>query len=107
LRLYLKDMKKKIEELTREFLNERLKDPTYQRHYREEQMRGYLGKSIAALRKKKRMSPEEFARKLGTKTEALNRMEKGEYGRYTLKSLLDIAQATDTYLRIDFAAEPE
>ena len=100
-------MKKKIEELTREFLNERLKDPTYQRHYREEQMRGYLGKSIAALRKKKKMSPEEFAKKINVKTEALNRMEKGEYGRYTLKSLLDMAQATDTYLRIDFANEPE
>jgi DNA-binding transcriptional regulator YiaG len=99
-------MKKKIEELTREFLNERLKDPTYQRHYREEQMRVFLGKSIAALRKKKKMSPEEFARKLGIKTEALNRMEKGEYGRYTLKSLLDIAQATDTYLQINFESEP-
>lgn len=100
-------MKKKIEELTREFLNERLKDPTYQRHYREEQMRGYLGKSIAGLRKKKKMSPDEFAKKIGVKTEAVNRMEKGEYGRYTLKSLLDMAQATDTYLRIDFSSEPE
>lgn len=99
-------MKKKIEELTREFLSERLKDPSYARHHREEQMRIYLGKAIAALRKKKKMSPEEFARKIGIKTEALNRMEKGEYGRYTLKSLLDLAQATDTYLHIDFASEP-
>ena len=50
-------MKKKIEELTREFLNERLKDPTYQRHYREEQMRSYVGKAIAALRKKEKDEP--------------------------------------------------
>ncbi len=100
-------MKKKIEDLTREFLNERLKDPTYQLHYREEQMRSYLGKAIAALRKKKKMSPEEFAKKIGVKTEALSRIEKGEYGRYTLKSLLDIAQATDTYLHIDFVSEPD
>lgn len=99
-------MKKKIEELTREFLNERLKDPAYQRHYREEQMRVYVGKAIAALRKKKKMSPEEFAKKIGVKTEAVNRMEKGEYGRYTLKSLLEIAQVTDTYLHIDFSSEP-
>ncbi|HEY7162334.1 MAG TPA: helix-turn-helix transcriptional regulator [Acidobacteriota bacterium] len=99
-------MKKKIEELTREFLNERLKDPTYQRHYREEQMRSYVGKAIAALRKKKKLSPEEFAKKIGVKTEALNRMEKGEYGRYTLKSLIEIAQATDAYLHIDFTSEP-
>jgi DNA-binding XRE family transcriptional regulator len=99
-------MKKKIEELTREFLNERLKDPTYQRHYREEQMRANLGKAIAALRKKKKMSADEFAKKIGVKTEAVNRMEKGEYGRYTLKSLLEIGQATDTFLHIDFGSEP-
>jgi DNA-binding XRE family transcriptional regulator len=99
-------MKKKIEELTKEFLNERLKDPAYARHHREEQMRIYLGQAIAGLRKKKKMSPEGFAKKIGIKTDALNRMEKGEYGRYTLKSLLDIAQATDTYLHIDFTDKP-
>ncbi len=69
-------------------------------------MRIYLGKAIAALRKKKKMSPDEFSKKIEVKTQVLTRIEKGEHGRYTLKFLLDVAQATDTYLHIDFASEP-
>ncbi len=98
-------MKKKIEELTREFLKERLKDPEYQKHYREEKLRQYLGQSIAALRKKKKMSPEQFAKAIGSNVQSLTRIEKGEYGRYTLKFLLDLAQATDTYIHIDFVTQ--
>jgi DNA-binding XRE family transcriptional regulator len=99
-------MKKKIEDLTREFLKERLKDPEYQKHYREEKLRQYLGQSITALRKKKKMSPEEFSKKIGINLQSLTRIEKGEYGRFTLKFLLDIAQAADTYIHIDFVSEP-
>jgi len=69
-------------------------------------MRIYLGKAIAALRKRKKMSPQEFSKKIGVKTQVLTRIEKGEYGRYTLKFLLEVAQATDTYLHIDFASTP-
>jgi DNA-binding transcriptional regulator YiaG len=99
-------MKKNIEALTQEFLKERLKDPEYQKHYREEKLRQHLGESISALRKKKKMSVDEFAKKIGTSAQNVTRMEKGEYGRYTLKSLLDIAQATDTYIHINFDAQP-
>jgi DNA-binding transcriptional regulator YiaG len=98
-------MKKNIQDLTREFLKERLKDPEYQKHYREEKLRQHLGESIAALRKKKKMSPQEFANKIGVSVQNLTRIEKGEYGRHTLKSILAIAQATDTLVKIDFVNE--
>jgi DNA-binding transcriptional regulator YiaG len=99
-------MKKNIEALTQEFLKERLKDPEYQKHYREEKLRQHLGESIAALRKKKKMSVDEFAKKIGTSSQNVTRMEKGEYGRYTLKTILGIAQETDTYVHIGFSGEP-
>ena len=52
-----------------------------------------------------RKNPEfrEVNEKIGKDKKVIRRMEKGEYKQYTVKLLLQIAKATNTALRVEFA----
>ncbi|HET6267229.1 MAG TPA: helix-turn-helix transcriptional regulator [Acidobacteriota bacterium] len=96
-------MKKEESKVAVNFLNERLKDPAFRKHYRSEQMVREAGEEIARIRKEHRWSVEEMAQRIGVKPADVSRMERGEFRRYTLKLLQDIALATDLQLRVRFS----
>jgi ribosome-binding protein aMBF1 (putative translation factor) len=90
------------EKLSRDLLREIRKDPEYRKVSNQQQLAKDVGAELARIRKKKRMSEQELAEKIGRTAKIIKRMEKGEFKQYTLKMLLEIAEATNTSLHFEF-----
>lgn len=90
------------EKLSRELLREMLKDPAYRKANEQIQLARQIGVEVAQIRKRKRLSEEDLAERIGKSKDVVRRMEKGEYKQYTIKLLLLIAQATNSDLQIKF-----
>jgi ribosome-binding protein aMBF1 (putative translation factor) len=91
------------DKLSRELLREVRKDPEFRKISDQQELAKDVGAEIARIRKKKRMSEQELAEKIGRTSKVIRRMEKGEFKQYTLKMLIQIAQATNTRLQFEFA----
>jgi len=91
------------EKLSRDLLREIRKDPEFRKVSNQQQLAKDVGAEVARIRKKKRMSEQELAEKIGRTSKVIKRMEKGEFKQYTLKMLLEIAEATNTSLHFEFA----
>jgi DNA-binding XRE family transcriptional regulator len=85
-----------------DWLKEKLRDPKFRKEYREARMAVFLGYKIHELREKLGLTQAELARRMGTKQQAIARLERGDYEGFTLKTLERIAEATKTELVIDF-----
>ncbi|MEN6320032.1 MAG: helix-turn-helix transcriptional regulator [Syntrophaceae bacterium] len=85
-------------------LKEDIKDPEFKAHYEEEKQALKLAIKIAELREKKGLSQQQLAKLMGTSQQAISRIESGEYGGFTLKTLEKIAEATGMRVKIEFVA---
>ena len=83
-------------------LTEDLKDPKFRAIFEEERLKLDLAIKIIKLRKEKRLTQAEFARRMGTSQQAISRIESGDYEGFTLKTLQKIASARGTTVQIDF-----
>lgn len=87
-----------------EFLTEQLQDPEFKKWY------DYYGKQletaykILQMRKQKRMSQIELAKRIGTKQANIARIEAGNQN-LTLETLQKIATVFDRDLRVDFVKQ--
>lgn len=81
---------------------EQLKDPEFRKGYAKTALAVRLGYQIYQLREKLNLTQAEFARRMGTRQQAISRLERGDYVGFTLKTLLKIAKATRTELVIEF-----
>ena len=84
-----------------EYLAERLKNPKFRKHYEEYGKQLEIAYQILKLRKQKRMSQAELAKKVGTKQSDIARMEAGQQN-FTTDTLQRIAQAFKRDLKIEF-----
>jgi DNA-binding XRE family transcriptional regulator len=98
-------MAKQVEQLSQEFLKERLKDPGYREFYVEEQFRKKLAIAVSEIRKKRKLTQKQLAERAGLKPEVVSRIESGEYRKGTLKLLYQIALATETTIDIEFVPD--
>jgi len=78
-----------------------LKDPKFKRYYDEYGKQLEVAYQILQLRKKKKMSQSELAKKIGTKQSNIARMESGQQN-FTTDTLQRIASAFNRDLKIDF-----
>ncbi len=85
-----------------DWLGEKLLDPKFRKGYPEARMAVFLGYKIHELRGNLGLTQAELARRMGTRQQAIARLERGDYGGFTLKTLERIARATRTELVIDF-----
>jgi len=85
-----------------DWLKEKLRKPSFRKDYEEARIAIRLGYKIYQLREKLGLTQAELARRMGTKQQAIARLERGDYGGFTLKTLERIAAATKTELVIDF-----
>jgi len=83
-----------------EKLQRKLKDKGFARVYYNELNRLRLAHQIIELRKRKGLSQEKLAQKVGTTQPGIARMEHSDYMGYSLPSLLKIAIALDAELNI-------
>ena len=85
-----------------DWLKRKLRNPKFHEGYEEARLAIRLGYQIYQLRTKQGLTQARLARTMGTKQQAIARLEKGDYEGFTLKTLLKIAEATKTHLVVDF-----
>ena len=83
------------------YLAKKLKNPIFRKYYNEYGKQLEIAYQILQLRKQKRMSQAELAKKLGTKQSDVARMEAGQQN-FTTDTLQKIASACDRKLKVEF-----
>lgn len=94
-----KDAQKAVD--FQEYLQERLKDPKFKKHYDEYGKQLEIAYQILKLRKQKGISQAKLAKKIGTKQSNIARMETGQQN-FTTDTLQKIADAFNCNLVIEF-----
>ena len=75
---------------------------SYRRAFRDDIGTG-LAFQIKLLRERRGQTQEELAERIGKRQETISQWENPNYGRYTLKTLLELAEAFDVALIVRFA----
>jgi len=83
------------------YLAERLKNPKFRKYYNEYGKQLEIAYQILQLRRQKKISQAELARKLGTTQSNIARMEAGQQN-FTTDTLQKIASIFSRKLKIDF-----
>jgi len=84
-----------------EYLAEKLKNPKFRKYYDEYGKQLEIAYQILQLRKQKRISQAELAKKIGTKQSNIARMEAGEQN-FSIDTLQKIAQVFNKDLKVSF-----
>jgi len=84
-----------------DYLARQLKGPKFKKYYDEYGKQLEIAYQILQLRKQKRISQKELAKKIGTKQSNVARMETGQQN-FTTETLQKIASAFDCDLKIEF-----
>ncbi len=84
-----------------DYLKEQLKNPALKKHYDEYGKQLEIAYQILKLRKQKKMSQIELAKKLKTKQSNVARMESGQQN-FTTDTLQKIADIFGMDLRVEF-----
>jgi len=84
-----------------DYLAEKLKNPRFRKYYDEYGKQLEIAYQILQLRRQKRMSQAELARKIGTKQSNIARMEAGQQN-FTTDTLQKIAAVFKRDLKIEF-----
>jgi len=84
-----------------DYLAEKLKNPRFRKYYDEYGKQLEIAYQILELRKQKRMSQAELARKIGTRQSNIARMEAGQQN-FTTDTLQKIATVFKRDLKIEF-----
>jgi ribosome-binding protein aMBF1 (putative translation factor) len=82
-----------------EYLAERLKSPTFKRYYDEYGKQLEIAYSILLLRKEKKLSQAQLAKKIGTKQSNIARMESGQQN-LTIDMLQKLAHVFNKKLEV-------
>lgn len=85
-----------------DYLDKQLRNPRIRKHYNEYGKQLEIAYQILQLRKQRKISQAELARKIGTKQSNVARMEAGQQN-FSTNTLQKIAKVFDRELRIDFA----
>lgn len=97
-----KNHKKIIYPSFERYLAQEMKDKAFREAYKEESKKLEIAYQILLLRKKKKMSQAELAKKIGTKQSNIARMETGQQN-FSIDTLQKIAQVFNKELRISFS----
>lgn len=83
-------------------LKDELKNPEFKREYKKESQRIKIAYEMSQLRKKKKMSQLELAKKIGTTQSVVARMEAGKQN-FSIDTLSSVADALNCKMKIGFA----
>lgn len=98
-------MKKKYKKIIypsfKRYLAQEMKNKTFREAYEKESRKIEIAYQILLLRKKKKMSQAELAKKIGTKQSNIARMETGQQN-FSIDTLQKIAQVFNKDLKVSF-----
>lgn len=83
------------------YLAQEMKDKTFKKAFEEESHRLRIAFQIIQMRKQRKLSQEELARKLETSQSVIARMEAGQQN-FTTDTLQRVAEAFNRCLKIEF-----
>ncbi len=83
-----------------EWLAEEMRDPEFRKHYEAAEAQWLASKSIAAARKRAKLTQTELAKRIKTDQKAIWRLESGRQNA-TIGMLSKIAKATNCDLRVE------
>ena len=95
----IKQLKKVVD--FQEYLAKRLENPKFRKYYDEYGKQLEIAYQILKLRKQKKISQAELAKRLGTKQSNVARMEAGQEN-FTTDTLQKVASVFDRELKIEF-----
>jgi DNA-binding XRE family transcriptional regulator len=78
------------------------KDPKLALLVEQERQQLGLAEKIQNMRKEGGLSQKELAERIGTTQSAISRLERGDYARLSVSTLLKISLALDYHVRLDF-----
>jgi transcriptional regulator with XRE-family HTH domain len=79
-----------------------LQDDDFRKQFVDENVSVGLAFQIRALRDRQKLKQEDLAKKLGSKQSLVSSWENPNYGKYTLGTLKDMAEAFDVALLVKF-----
>jgi transcriptional regulator with XRE-family HTH domain len=88
-------------------LSDNFKDAVFRRVFAAKTVARRIAHRIKAMRESRNLSQGELAQKVGTSQSVLSRLERPDYGSYTLKTLQQVADACDVVLWVDFISHRE
>lgn len=98
-----KKKKKKNEEISEQLLSELRKNAGFKDFSDAQRLSRQIGSELERARKRKRLSDQELAERIGRSVQIVRKIEKGEYRQFTVKLLMELAQATNSKLEIRFS----
>ncbi len=92
-----------------EALVSELQNKDFRGAYLADQVRTYIAFQIRALREQaaRQWSQTELANRAGTTQSVISRLEDPDYGKLTLQTLIDLAEAFDVALLVQFVEWPD
>ena len=84
-----------------DYIKEQLKNPIFKKHYDEYGKQLEIAYQILKLRKQKKLSQLELAKKVGTKQSNIARIESGQQN-FSIDTLEKIAEALNCKVNISF-----
>jgi ribosome-binding protein aMBF1 (putative translation factor) len=84
-----------------DWLKEQLKNPRLKKAYEQEDVRARLAVRITELRREKKLSQAELARRLHTTQQVVSDIETFRHANLTLLTVRKIAQALNSRLVVD------
>ena len=88
--------------MKKSIFEKKMGDPKFKAVYERNKAILSIGEKIAELRHKHKMTQLELAKKAHTSRSAIARYESGKYSRYNVSTLIRIAKALDTDLKVSF-----
>ncbi len=95
--------KQKNEEISSQLLRELRKNPGFKDFSDTQRLSQQIGSELERARKRKRLTDQEVAERIGRSIQIVRRIEKGEYRQFTVKLLMELAKAINSTLEIRFA----
>lgn len=79
----------------------------FRKSYREESIKNHVAFQIKAMRESRGWSQADLANKMGKHQSAIARIEDPDYGKLSIKTMLEVADAFDVSLSVQFVSFSE
>ena len=86
----------------KDYLKEELKDAEFKKSFNEEEIYAAIAIKIAKIRQESKLTQKELASRLRTTQQTISRLEDARNKSYSLRTLVEIAQAFGRQLRVEF-----
>lgn len=82
----------------------RMNDKEYRHEFMQDMLKGWISHQIRSIREQQELTQEALGKSCGKPQASIGRLESPNYGRWTLSTLLELADAFDVALQVRFVS---